>query len=156
MTTWRYVHTSIVPCIDTCLAQLRTRFKLHRARGQFLGSLLPSMCVSKSFDDPRETVEMYYSFLDCSLEEVEAQFRCSQMGSHDGLRVRNLMLKGYTPPGLMPHSNMNAGLDAGAVQLGALAVAVAGPDFVGNFDTSTMYIVSSTFCTYAFVSVSSS
>ena len=48
------------------------------------------------------------------------------------------MLKGYMPPGLMPDSNMNAGLDAGAVQLGAIAVAVQGPDFVGNVDTSAI------------------
>ena len=67
-----------LPYIDACLVQLRERFKSHRARGQFLCSLLPSACVSRSFSDVEEAVEMYASFLDCSAEEVKAQFHCWQ------------------------------------------------------------------------------
>ena len=52
--------------------------------------------------------------------------------AHAGLRMNSLMLKRYTTE---PY--MNAGLDAGPVQPGAVPRFGAGPGFRGNFDTSS-------------------
>ena len=48
------------------------------------------------------------------------------------------MLKKYIPPTLMQGSNMNAGLDPGPIQLGAVPV-WCWARVSGYFDTSTMW-----------------
>ena len=61
------VYTSF---IDTCLGQLRERFKSHRARGVRLCALLPAASANSKFEDLRPAVEMYAPLLDCSCDEV--------------------------------------------------------------------------------------
>ena len=67
-----------LPYLDSCLSQLKERFMSHRACGQLLGSLLPSVCLARTFDGVREAVQMYASFLDCGVGDVESQFMCWQ------------------------------------------------------------------------------
>ena len=74
-----YKISVFLPFIDTCLSQLRERFRSHRARGMMLCSLLPSVCETRTFEDLRVAVEQYASFLDCGAEEeVRAEFLCWQ------------------------------------------------------------------------------
>ena len=63
-----------LPFVDTCLHQLRERFKSHRSRGVLLCSLLPSVCVGRSFADAQDGVTHYNPFMDASMNEVHAEF----------------------------------------------------------------------------------
>ena len=60
--------------IDTCLGQLRERFKSHRTRGVRLCALLPAAAAKSSFKDLKPAVEINAPLLNCSCDEVEAEF----------------------------------------------------------------------------------
>ena len=65
-----------LPFLDTCVGQMRERFKSHKARGMLLCALLPCLSETSSFEDLRPAVEMYAPLLSCSRDEVESQFLC--------------------------------------------------------------------------------
>ncbi|KAF0298378.1 repressor of the inhibitor of the protein kinase [Amphibalanus amphitrite] len=66
--------------IDTCLGQINERFRSHLSRGVRLSALLPTVCTKSrtSFEELRPAVDMYSRLLDCSSDQVEAEFRLWQ------------------------------------------------------------------------------
>ena len=58
-----YRRAVFLPFVDTCLNQLRERFKTHRSKGLLLCSLLLSVCEDRTFSDAEDGVKLFVSLL---------------------------------------------------------------------------------------------